>query len=177
MNYTQKVLLVLLGIFLLPALFLLVICRPQAREYSRLQDQEKMLNQKIIEAKQEIDRLPETKKEIELLQGKLARLKQQYPRTIEPFYEQISMTAKNVGLNILSMVSVPSPLPGKKNLAVEKRFVRIEARCSYQVLGEFLDELSNLPVTVSVSDLTMVGKKSLLPRLDVELLLITYLTK
>ncbi len=167
----------LLVIFLLPALFLVLVCRPRAREYSLLQAQEKKLNHEIMEANREVNLLPETKKEIKLLRGRLAKLKQQYPLTIEPFYEHISMTAKKVGLEIVSMVSVPESRPEKNELAVEKRFVRLEARCSYQILGEFLDEISNLPVTVSISALTMEGKKSLLPRLDVELLLTTYLTR
>ena len=177
MNYTRKVLLSLLLVFILPALFLLLVGRPRAREYSRLQAQEKKLNHEIMAAQREVNLLPDTMKEIEFLRGRLARLKRQYPRTIEPFYEQISGTAKKVGLDILSMVSVSSPHPEKKEQAVEERFVQIEARCSYQVLGEFLDELSQLPVAVSISALTLAGKKSSLPQLEVEMRLTTYLSR
>jgi hypothetical protein len=48
MNYTRKVLLSLLLVFILPALFLLLVGRPRAREYSRLQAQEKKLNHEIM---------------------------------------------------------------------------------------------------------------------------------
>ena len=75
------------------------------------------------------------------------------------------------------MFSVPDPLPEENDLVVEKRFVRIDARCSYQVLGKFLDELHNLPVIVSISDLVLEGKKTILPQLKVELILTTYLTR
>lgn len=166
----------MLVIFLLPALFFFLVCRPGEKEYARLQAQEKSLNQEIRDAQAEINQLPETRKEIELLRERLDKLKRQYPRTIEPFYEQISSTAKKAGMDILSMVSVPPTGPQENTLAVEKRFVRIEAHCSYQILGDFLDEISNLPVTVSISALTVVGKRSLLPRLEVELLLTTYLS-
>ena len=137
----------------------------------------KKLNHEIMEAKQKINHLPDTMKEIDLLRHRLAKLKRQYPHTIEPFYEQISATAKKVGLDILSMVSVPNPHPEENEQAVEKRFVRIEARCSYQILGEFLDGLSQLPVAVSISALTLKGKKPRLPRLEVELILTTYLSR
>lgn len=82
-----------------------------------------------------------------------------------------------MGLNILAMFSVPDPRPEESDLAVEKRFVRIDARCSYQILGEFLAELHNLPVIVSISGFDLVGRKTILPRLRVELILTTYLTR
>jgi len=115
MNYTQKILSVLLVVFVLPGLFLLLVCRPRAREYSRLQAKGNKLNHEIMEAKQEINHLPDTMREIDLLRHRLAKLKRQYPHTIEPFYEQISATAKKVGLDILSMISVSNPIRMKMN--------------------------------------------------------------
>lgn len=177
MSYTQKALVVLLGILLLPGLFLLIAYRPKAREYTSLLAEVEELDRSVAEASEKMNRIPEIEEQIKETREKLEKLDKQYPRTIEPFYKLISGAARKAGVDIMSMISGEKPDEKEENLAVRKHYVQLEARCSYRVLGEFLYEISDLPLTVSVSGLEIEGEEDLLPKLEVKLRLTVYLSK
>jgi len=177
MSYTQKALIVLLVILLLPGLFWLVVYRPKAGQYVNLLSEIQELDQDIAEASEKVSRIPEIEEEIERTREKLERLDDQYPRTIEPFYKLISATAKKVGVDIMSMISGEKKDEEGENLAVRKHYVQLSARCPYRILAEFLDEISDLPLTVSVSGLEIEAEEDLLPKLEVKLQLTAYLSR
>jgi len=181
MNYTQKALAILAGIILLLLAFWLVFYHPVAARYGELQEKSAELERRIEKQKARIKKLPRINKEIVSIRNKLARLEVQYPRTIETVYQAITQAADRVGFKILKK-ETRERLVNDPSLALKEHNVEITARSSFRELGEFLHEIKNSAVIVTVEGLTIISYSDDQFRengrdLDVNLALTTYLSK
>lgn len=184
MKYTQKALILLIGVILLLGAFQLCVYQPKSAQLARLRVEERELDKKIVDLQGKKAGLPRVEKEIEITKRQLKRLEEQYPKTIESVYQAINDAAQEAGFTILKTEMMEEPDKGaKKKSAVREYDFLIGARSTYQALGEFLYGIAHSPVVISVSGLKIVrndmvvSEFSKVPDLEVKLRLTTYLTK
>ena len=184
MTYTQKALVLLIGVIVLLGAFQLGVYRPKSALLAELREEDQKLDKEIAELQVKKAKLPLIEKEIEITRKQIKRLATQYPKTIESIYQAINDAAQETGFEILKTEMTEKPDVGAQEKSVIKEYdIRIQARSSYQALGNFLYGIANSPVTIAVSGLKIVREGMVVsefdtvPELDVELLLTAYLTK
>lgn len=182
MNYTQKALGILIGVIVLLVLFWAFIYSPASSKLERLQYEAKNADSKIIETQLKLSSLPNIKDEIISIREKLEQLETRYPMTIERVYQAITESALEVGLNISKRNTAEKPVEDEE-IALREYEIKINAYSSYQVLGEFLDRITNSPITITISEVTIISNRSVPAvegernELKVEMKLTTYLSR
>ncbi len=183
MKYTQKALVLLVGVVLLLGAFHFSVYRPKSAHLADLQKEEKDLDKKIADLQVKKAKLPRIEEEIKIARRQLSRLKEQYPKTIESIYQAINSAAEEVGFEILKTEMRENPKMAGGKTAVKEYEIAIQARSPYRALGDFIYEITNSPVAISVSGLKIVrgdmkvSEFDKVPELDIELSLTAYLTK
>ena len=182
MNYTQKALGILVGVILLLVLFWIFAYSPASNKLGRLQEEAKVLDKKNVEVQAKKAGLPDVNAEIASARDRLERLETQYPMTIERVYQTITEAAREVGFNISKRNTAEKPME-EEGTALREYEINISAYCSYRVLGEFLDRITNSPIIISISELTIISNRDApvgegeRDELRVEMQLTTYLSR
>lgn len=184
MKYTQKALVLLVGVVILLAAFHFSVYRPKSNQLADLQEEEENLDKKIADLQIKKAKLPQIEEEIEITRRQLSRLREQYPKTIESVYQAISDVAAEGGFEIMKTEMRENPeANGDGMTAVKEYKITIQARSPYRSLGNFIYGISNSPVAISISGLKIVrgdmrvSEFGEVPELDIELSLTAYLTK
>lgn len=182
MNYTQKALSILIGVIFLLVLFWIGIYTPASNKLARLQQKLKALDQEISDIQGKQAGLPDVQSKIETARDRLERLEIQYPMTIERVYQAITESAREVGFNISKRNTAEKSLE-EEGTALREYEINISAYCSYRVLGEFLDLITNSPIIISISSLKIISNRGApvgegeRDELRVEMQLTTYLSR
>jgi Tfp pilus assembly protein PilO len=182
MNYTQKALGILVGIILLLVAFWLFVYSPASNKLVRLQAESKVLDKKILDLKTKQAGLPNVQIEIDSARDRLERLETQYPMTIERVYRAITESAREVNFNISKRNTAEKPME-EEGTALREYEIKINAYCSYRILGEFLDRITNSPIIIAISELTIISNRESSQKdngrddLRVEIKLTTYLSR
>ena len=182
MNYTQKALSILIGIILLLVLFWIFVYSPVSSKLVELQDEAKSLDREIVEVQSKTVGLPDIKARIATASDKLERLETQYPMTIERVYQEITESAREVGFNISKRNTAEKPME-EEGTALREYEININAYSSYRVLGEFLDRITNSPIIIYISELTIISNRKApvgereSSNLRIEMQLTTYLSR
>jgi len=182
MNYTQKALGFLVGIILLLVLFWIIVYAPASNKLDRLQEEAKAVTREIAEVQTKKAGLPGVNADIASARDRLAKLETQYPMTIELVYQAITKSAEEVNFNISKRTTVEKAME-EKGIALREYEININAYSPYMVLGEFLDRISNSPIIISISELTIISNRGVTrgngewDELRVDVKLTTYLSR
>ncbi|MBU1006473.1 MAG: type 4a pilus biogenesis protein PilO [Candidatus Omnitrophica bacterium] len=152
---------------------------PKVRQIAGLQKETKKLHGEIEEIEKMVRRVPDPKKEIEVLGERLQKLKEkatdkeQIPKIIQQLFQ------KTGELNI-EVVSINPREETEENSidipeGVSKVYIEIKIKCSYRTLLQYVEALNHLPLLFTLEDLS-IGKDSEegSENLQVLLLLSTY---
>lgn len=153
---------------------------PKSREIIKLQKEATKIYNEIESVEKMINRVPNPKKEIELLQERLQRLKEkatdkeQLPKIIQQLFR------KTGELNIEVISIKPHDYveeKGSSNLpeGVSKAYIEVNIRCPYRALVNYIEALNSLPLLFTIENLS-IEKPGLdiSEVLSVNLLLSTY---
>jgi len=182
MNYTQKALGFLVGIILLLVLFWIIVYAPASNKHDQLQEEAHAITREIAEVQAKRVGLPGVNADIVLARERLDKLETQYPMTIEGVYQAITKSAEEVNFNISKRTTVEKAME-EEGIALREYEINISAFASYVVLGEFLDRISNSPIIISISELTIVSNRGVAmedeerDELRVDMKLTTYLSR
>ncbi|MBU0759941.1 MAG: type 4a pilus biogenesis protein PilO [Candidatus Omnitrophica bacterium] len=139
---------------------------PKARQIAGLQKETKSFHEDIEEMEKMICRVPNPKKEIEVLGERLQKLKEkatdkeQTPRIIQQLFQ------KTGELNIEVISINPREETGESSIdipeGVGKIYVEIKIRCSYKTLLAYIEALNHLPLLFTLEDLSIekAGKEA-----------------
>lgn len=175
MNATQKALLLVLAVIITIVVSHLVVFRPRASAFSRLEELNRELTQQVAEARARRAGLPRVREEIEEVRERLERTEERYPDSIEPFYRFLSEAEPLTGKKIISTREERGP--GVEVADVEERLIHLEGRGMFREIGEFLENLKNLPIGVSVTRLQIQGDEMWLPEVNVEMTLSVFIRR
>lgn len=178
MNYAQKALLMILLLFSLLGAFILGVYLPgSVRLEEKIRQSERLeLELRELEARRQgLDRVRE---QVEALSLQLSKIEEQYPRAIDPVYRSLSEAARQRQITVLGMRAIERV--GQPDPEIVRLWdIAMEVRSEYKDLGEFLADVSGLPVLVRIAGLQLErgrgeeGKD----QVEVSLNLIAYLSR
>ncbi|HOO76346.1 MAG TPA: type 4a pilus biogenesis protein PilO [bacterium] len=188
MNYSQKALLSIVALFIVLLGFVAIVYLPRSRELEALEARSRELDAEIDGLRRRQVALPDIARQIAEVREELGRLEEQYPRAIETVYQAITVVSRRNDFTILNNRTVGRPEKktdgkdasgeGTKSL-LQEWDIKIEARSGYASLGDFLHDVTHLPVLIVISGLTATaspeGEEP--GQLDVSLDLTTYLSR
>jgi Tfp pilus assembly protein PilO len=178
MNYAQKALLVILVLFALLGAFILGVYLPGSARLEEKIRQSERLEREVRELEARRLGLDRVREQVEVLSLQLSKIEEQYPRAIDPVYRSLSEAARKrqitvLGMRAIEQVSQPDPE------IVRLWDIAMEVRSEYDDFGEFLADVSGLPVLVRIAGLHLergVGEEGK-DQVEVSLNLTAYLSR
>ncbi len=138
--------------------------RPTFKYTDKVKSEFKAKQDRLQESQELIRSLPNPQKAIEEMEKKAQEFKdmglskKQLPR----FIQLLGQSANERNINVISIRPREDIKSGTENLpaGVTKFYIEIVLNCTYQVLGDYLKGLSELPVSFTVESLSVAKRKS-----------------
>ncbi len=183
-RHNKAIIIVIVLIFTLLGLYN-VVYLPKAKTMALLHRELESILKDIDKAEGRIKSIPDIKRESALLREKLILLERQVPDEgkIPYVIQELARKTQDLDINVISINPwsiKKGKLKGKKETvssAIEKVYIEINIQCSYQVIARYIKALGNLPILLTVEDVTIQSNKELSPDLEVHLVVATYILK
>ncbi len=156
-----------------------LLYKPKSIQIKKIQKQIYGVHKDIDKMKHMVDRVPNPKKEIEVIKERLQKLKEkaidreQIPRIIQQLFQKTGEL--NIEVRSIKPRDNVEGLSADLPEGVSKVFIEANIRCSYRTLINYVRSLEDLQLLFTIEDLS-IGKSRVeaVETLDVTLLFSTY---
>ena len=179
-NFKSKdiIIIVIVSVLCITASYILLYI-PKANQIEKLRKEAASLYGEIEIIEGLVSSVPNPKKEIGVLQERLQRLKEkatekeQIPRIIQQLFQKTG----ELNIEVVGIKPRDDIPHGSLNMpiGVTKAYIEVNIRCPYSSLVTYIETLNNLPLLVTIEDLTIEkDPHGVSEILSVKLLLSTY---